>query len=118
MDLDTDMATQLTALGAKPEPALHNAPAEGPSGDAFDVVDSNREPLLAFLSLETQWRLLAVPIGSGATIIHLGIDYAAATALMSAVWDSRRRPKRVSRMMEQIQMMERAALPILNGGEA
>jgi hypothetical protein len=114
MDLDTDMAAQLTALGAKPEPALHSVLAQ----DAFDVVDSNREPLLAFLSLETQWRLLAVPIGSGATLIYLGIDYAAAAALMSAVLDSRRRPKRVSRMMEQIQMMERAALPILNSAEA
>jgi hypothetical protein len=65
----------------------------------------NAEAFDLFVSLETQWRLLA---GFGA-VGYIGLDYAAVRGELRA-----RGIKDRARVFEDLRVMERAALPILN----
>lgn len=59
-----------------------------------------------FLALQTQWRL-AVGLGGA---VYLGFDYAGVAGLLKVM-----KVKKANRVMKDIQVMEQAALPILNG---
>lgn len=72
----------------------------------FAVSSENWPSLLLFLDLETQWRM---HLGANG-LIWLGLDYAAAEALMRM-----KRMRARDRLMSDLQVMERAALPVLNG---
>ncbi|MBN9069206.1 MAG: DUF1799 domain-containing protein [Rhizobiales bacterium] len=68
---------------------------------AFEVWRSNRRSVMAFLACETQWRFA---VGFGAAM-RLGIDYGSARPFFE------RRNGRVDRqMLDDLQIMERAAL--------
>lgn len=64
------------------------------------------DSLTFFLSLQTQWR---IGIGFGG-VAYLGFDYAGVAALMKVT-----KMKGKAKLMRDIQIMEQAALPILNG---
>lgn len=70
--------------------------------------------MLFFLACETQWR----GIGRfGLPILWSGLDYASAAALLSMRprFEQQRHPS--ARLMADLRVMERAALPIMNGDD-
>lgn len=84
--------------------------------EAVKVWDVNWPSVLLFLDLETQWRCVARGMGG---ILHwLGLDYAAACALLDqrSRAEQRRHPSR--QLLDDLRIMEREALPIMNAGDA
>ncbi len=79
---------------------------EGPGADC-DVHEDNQESLVAFLGCETQWRLVSAGMGA----VWLGLDYAAVAAYLRT---KRFTLKRQGELMDDLMIMERAALPVLN----
>ncbi len=72
----------------------------------FDVWPENAETLGLFLRAGTQWRVVA-GMGGGQ---YLGLDYAGVEAMLRLA----RVPDRRA-VFEDLQLMERAALQVLNG---
>lgn len=75
--------------------------------DVFHVFDDNWEVVLLFCRMATQWRIVVGMAGA----IYQGIDYTALEAVMRM-----NRVKDRGRMWGGIQIMERAALEVLNSG--
>ncbi|MBO0346045.1 DUF1799 domain-containing protein [Roseibium sp. CAU 1637] len=101
--LDQDTASDFEALGVAVPAAEISEP------EAFDVWRCNWRSVTAFLSLETQWRVAAGPAG----FAFLGLDYTAAKSAFSG-----RSRRAWQNLLADLQIMERAALPILNGEPA
>jgi len=74
--------------------------------ETFDVMRENWRSVSAFLSLQTQWRLLAGPAG----LIWTGLDYRAAAAAFKG-----RSRRAWAQLLSDLKIMEDAALPVLNG---
>lgn len=72
--------------------------------EAFQVWRCNWKSLIAFLTLETQWRVAGTPAG----LVWLGLDYTAARAILG---------KRFRKRLADLRIMEGEALPILNAGD-
>jgi len=72
----------------------------------FPIAEANRETVLLFLSLQTQWRVAPTERG----LMWFGLDYVAVAALMRM-----KKTKGKARMIERLQMMEEAALSVLSG---
>lgn len=83
------------------------APAEEIE-ERFDVMAENWRTVKAFLQLETQWR---VAVGFAGPI-WTGLDYQAAAAVFRG-----RSRKAFERLAARLNVMECAALPILNAGD-
>lgn len=98
----------MEAFGA-PDDVIQQARREQEAEDAFEIHADNAEIVLAFLSLQTQWRIIA---GLGAAV-YQGLDYASVRAAlpMLGIKASDR-----NAMFEGLRLMERAAVPILNMG--
>lgn len=98
--LDQETASDFGALGV----VVPTAEIEEP--EVFEVWRCNWRSVTAFLSLETQWRVVSGPAG----LAFLGLDYTAARAAFCGrsrrAWQS---------LLADLQIMEREALPILNG---
>lgn len=73
---------------------------------AIPVAQENWASLLLFLDLGTQWRTHLGPAG----LVFLGLDYSAVEALMRMKGLKGRR-----KLIADLQAMEEAALPVLNG---
>ena len=74
--------------------------------EEFSVWPDNWETTQVFLAMDTQWRV--VQGGNGVRI--MGIDYAAAWAVINGLVPRKARPE----MFAGLVTMERAALPLLN----
>lgn len=72
--------------------------------DGFEVWQANWDSVTAFLACETQWRLAV-----GAAAVWLGLDYAGVDVAL-------RRLDLPAPVFADLQLMERAALDILNEG--
>lgn len=84
--------------------------------DTVEVWQANWPSVLLFLRLETQWRCVARGMGG---ILHwLGLDYAAAAALLDQRTrrEKRRHPARM--LLDDLRIMEREALTVMNAGDA
>ena len=90
------------ALGVAIDP---DALAPRPKDEAFIVARDNWKTVKAFLRLETQWRVA----GIGAELVWLGLDYGAGFAALG---------KTFRRRLDDIRIMEHAALDVLNAGES
>lgn len=86
-------------MGVTVEVPRDSAEADG----AFQVWRANEDALIAWLAVETQWRVVA----SMAGLIWLGLDY-------SAVDVALRRLKSPDRVFADLQNMELAALEAFN----
>ncbi|GGB55037.1 hypothetical protein GCM10011316_28900 [Roseibium aquae] len=80
--------------------------AQIPDPETFDVPRENWRAVTAFLALETQWRVVAGPVG----LIWCGLDYAAAAAAVRG-----RNRRAWQRLLGELKVMESAALEVLNG---
>nr|WP_245247821.1 DUF1799 domain-containing protein [Tianweitania sediminis] len=101
--LDEETAADFELLGVQvpPDQVANN------DDDALEVWDVNWRSLTVFLNCETQWRIIAA--GMTGVLIFLGIDYASARPLLE-----RRRGRLDCAVFDDLRVMERAALPILN----
>ncbi|WP_306148903.1 MULTISPECIES: DUF1799 domain-containing protein [unclassified Roseibium] len=98
--MDTEIADEFRALGLElPGEPLNQT-------ETFEVMRSNWHSVSAFLSLETQWRMLAGPAG----LVWTGLDYRAAAAAFKG-----RSRHAWAKLLADLKIMEDAALPILNG---
>ena len=100
MKVDNDLASDFAQMGVKVEVT------QTPENEAFNIMAKNNDSMLAWLNVETQWRVLA----SMAGLIWIGLDY-------SAIDVALRRLSLPDAVFGDLLVMEEAALPILNGGE-
>ena len=103
-DSPEDAQDDLAALGATPAQIAELADAAGdePAEQHFGVWEENWETVLIFLRLSTQWRYG----GMGGAI---GLDYPALESVLRM-----RRVKNRGEMLDQLRVMERAALGVMN----
>lgn len=73
--------------------------------ERFEVWPENAETVETFMALQTQWRL--GPMGG-----YLGLDYPGMQSVFMMRGVKKGKPRRV--LFDDLQAMERAALPILN----
>lgn len=99
-----DVRRQCLALGIDPAHFVRSAPAPAPP---VEVWPEHRAAVEVFAACETQWTLL---VGMGACA-YSGLFYPGVQALVAA-WGVKKRHLR--RTWEQLQVMERVALPIKN----
>ncbi|WP_319496324.1 DUF1799 domain-containing protein [uncultured Cohaesibacter sp.] len=78
---------------------------ETPEDEAFDIMAKNKDSMLAWLNVETQWKVIA----SMAGLIWIGLNYTAVDVAL-------RRLSFPDAVFDDLLVMEKAALPILNGG--
>ncbi len=84
--------------------------------DTVEVWKANWPSVLLFLRLETQWRCVARGMGG---ILHwLGLDYAAAAALLDQRTRGEKRRHPARRLLDDLRIIEREALAIMNSGDA
>ena len=100
-----DAVDDLVLFGVDPEIGRQWA-GDDREPEEFAVWPDNWETSQLFLAMDTQWRV--VQGGSGARI--MGIDYAAAWAVINGLVARKGRPE----VFAGLVMMERAALPLLN----
>lgn len=80
--------------------------------EAFPVWRENWQSVLFLLACETQW----VGVGRfGLPVLWTGINYASAAALLSLRPRSEQQRYPSARLMADLRVMERVALPIMNG---
>lgn len=72
--------------------------------EGFDVWKANWKSVVAFLKLETQWRVA----GTAGGLVWLGLDYAAAHAVLG---------KSFRRLLPDLRVMEVEACAIMNAGD-
>ncbi len=99
--IDDDLAAQFREMGASVEAAPDETTSE-----AIEIMASNRDSMLGFLAVETQWRVAATTGG----MIWLGLDYNAVDVVM-------RRQTLPDAIFADLATMEASALSILNGGD-
>lgn len=97
--VDNETAADFREMGVTVEVAPDAVKAE-----AIEIMASNRDSMLGFLAVETQWRVAAGMAG----LIWLGLDYSAVDVAM-------RRQALPDAVFADLQTMEAAALPVLNG---
>ena len=97
------MVAQFARLGVVVERDQDDEP------EGVPVWPENWEALLVFLGCTTQWR--AAPAGLAGVIMYFGLDYPAVDVLL------RGRNGRDA-IFADLRVMEAAALPILNAGDA
>jgi hypothetical protein len=78
--------------------------SETPTG--FELLRENRQVVELFLVLETQWRLIVPP--AGGLVLYLGLDWLTIDVLL------RRRRIKEHGVFDDLLLMERAALTVLN----
>lgn len=79
--------------------------------ESFGVWAENWGVVLAWLDVQTQWRLVSITSGlGGAQLVHVGLDYAGVAAWMDLFVPRRQRRE----IMTGLQLMERAALEAMN----
>lgn len=116
---DDDLRRQGAALGIDVEAMYADAAAARPDlvTGAIEVWDVNWSALDVFLGCQTQWRrIVMMAVGPGGAIpctIFEGLDYQAVETVMR-----RRGVGEDDRLFGDIQAMEAAAQPILNGAMA
>lgn len=99
------MIADWEAMGARVSEAVREQAAAADREESFAVWRCNWKTMTAFLMLETQWRTAATMT----RLLWLGIDYSAAAALFAG-----KSRKKFHRLIDDLQVMEFAALPILN----
>lgn len=99
MAIDDAIAAEFAEMGVNVEVS----PNETGSNGAFEVWRVNEEALIAWLSVETQWRIVTSMTG----LIWLGLDYSAVDIVL-------RRLKSPDRVFADLQIMELAALHAFN----
>ena len=99
----------MEAFGA-PAELIDEARQEQEAEDAFEVHADNAEIVWAFLSLQTQWRI----VGGFGAVIYQGFDYGSIPAALSMLGIHARRRGEV---FDGLRVMEAAALPWLNQGD-
>lgn len=77
------------------------------AGDDFEVWEENWDSLLFFLNVSTQWNVVA---GMGG-LFYIGLNH---TAIESEMNMRGIRKQRRAQLCDDLLMMERAALPLLN----
>lgn len=103
------MAADLRAQGI-PEEAIATLPAPAdPDGDVCAVWEDNWPAVLVFLACQTQWRREFAGM-SGVLVWH-GLDY---PGLRTVIWAHGHRGQSARAIFEQVQVMEGAAMAILN----
>lgn len=95
------MESDLEAFGIDPNTLPPDAQDEN---DFFPILEENAETVALFIQLATQWKVT----GFGGV---LGLDYVAVEATMNMVGTENRK-----QMLEDLQIMEMAALRVLNKG--
>lgn len=108
---ETEQQRQIEIDAARfgiPISVLKAAIGEDESGGAFGVWPENAEAVRCFIACCTQWRIVAGFNGANWT----GLDYAGVDAVLRHLVRGRKR--RRSRF-EDIQIMEAAAMEVLNG---
>lgn len=104
-----DVAADLRAQGI-PEEALATLPEPSdPDCDVCEVWEDNWPAVLAFLACQTQWRREFA--GMSGVLVWQGLDY---PALISVIRLHGHRGQSALAIFEQVQVMEGAALAILN----
>ncbi|WP_280189070.1 DUF1799 domain-containing protein [Delftia sp. PS-11] len=79
--------------------------------ETFGVWAENWDVVMAWLDVQTQWRIVPVPMGlDGSKLVHVGLDYAGVAAWLDLFAQQRKRRE----IMAGLQMMERAALSALH----
>lgn len=81
-------------------------PQPGAAKDAVEVMAQNRESILAWLAVETQWRV-ASGIGD---LLWLGLDYSAVDVVLR-----RTAPDKPDEVFADLMMMEAEALSVFRG---
>lgn len=93
------------ATEAAIEAAFRDRDESAGDEDTFEIWQENNAALEIFLSLRTQWRMVA---GMGGAYVQ-GLDYAGVEALLRL----KRVPNRTE-LFEDLQLMEEAALEVMN----
>lgn len=101
--LDEEFANQFKAMGAHVD---HDLIEVDETEALTSVWPDNWKVLNAFLSIETQWNFAGGGMGP---LIFIGLDYAGAKAALKGRSNSAWR-----RLISELQIMEKAALPVLN----
>ncbi|WP_018066404.1 DUF1799 domain-containing protein [Martelella mediterranea] len=101
VSVDDETAADFQKMGVTVEVAPDAFEAE-----AIEIMADNRDSMLGFLAVETQWRVAATMAG----MIWLGLDYNAVDVAM-------RRQGMPDAVFADLRTMEAEALAILNGGE-
>nr|WP_272212404.1 DUF1799 domain-containing protein [Marinicella sp. W31]MDC2878319.1 DUF1799 domain-containing protein [Marinicella sp. W31] len=97
--VDDDLAAQFRQMGA----VIEAAP-EDTTNEAIEIMAVNRDSMLGFLAVDTQWRVAATMAG----MIWIGLDYNAVDVVM-------RRQALPDTVFSDLQTMETEALSVLNG---
>lgn len=84
-------------------------PAAPTRPDAFEVLRANAEAIEAWLAVESQWRCISAAPGS---ILWLGLDYGAVEVVLR-----RRKWADPDQLFGDLQVMEGAALEVMNRGD-
>ncbi|MEM6381647.1 MAG: DUF1799 domain-containing protein [Pseudomonadota bacterium] len=102
---DEQMIADWEDMGVRVADAVREQAALAEREESFAVWRCNWKTMTAFLMLETQWRAAATM-----TRLHwIGLDYSAAAALFAG-----KSRKKFHRLIDDLQVMEFEALPILN----
>lgn len=111
--VDDDTIRQLTALGVRNADRLRQESTDDATEDAtkgsrdsIRIWSINQPALQLFLDCSTQWIRLAGPGG----LVFAGLDYGGVEVVM------RQNGHDAPDLFRQLQIMEMAALPVLNGG--
>lgn len=101
LTIDDETAADFQKMGV----AVEAAP-DAVETEAIEIMAANRDSMLGFLAVETQWRVTATMAG----MIWLGLDYNAVDIVL-------RRHAMPDAVFADLQTMEAEALAILNGCE-
>lgn len=77
--------------------------------EAVEIMRANAEAIEAWLSVESQWRAISAAPGR---LMWLGLDYGAVDVVLR-----RRKWADPDQLFEDLQVMEGAALDVINRGE-
>ena len=106
-----DLLADLRQWSTTPPDLLARTEAELAQAEAADadceIHADNADSVGAFIACETQWRVAGVGMGA----VWLGLDYAAVAAWLRV---KRFGLSRAAALMDDLIIMERAALPVLN----
>ena len=80
---------------------------EGQDEDFDPVAECNWESLMAFLACDSQWRTCGIGLGG---LAWIGLDYQCCDVAF-------RRGGFADDLWDDVQFMEKAALPVLNSGD-
>ncbi len=105
MAVDEALAAEFADLGVTVE-------ADVDDDERCEVWDVNWPSVLMFLALETQWYCVA--LGMGGSLLWLGLKYVDAIAMLGLRTKAERRARSDADMMEDLRILEREALAVMN----